>query len=178
VKLKAVFILLLIFSASLKAQHHVDEKFSDPHHHRHPLRVAVLLGHGMVPEVGGEGIYFVPTWGIDLDYHLSDSWSLGWHSDVELENYVIVTDNGTELEIETPMISTLDIFYRLNHNLIVGIGPGLTKENNEIKTLIRFGLEAEVPLNDRWEWTPTLYLDQRVDGHRVWTFAVGVAHYL
>jgi hypothetical protein len=178
VKLKAVYILVVIASVSLKAQHEIDDKFSDPHHHRHPLRAAVLLGHGMVPEVGGEGIYFVPTWGIDLDYHLSDYWSIGWHSDVELENYVIITDNGTELEIETPMISTLDIFYRLNHNLIVGIGPGLTKENTEIKTLIRLGLEAEVPLNDRWEWTPTLYLDQRVDGHSVWTFAVGVAHYL
>jgi hypothetical protein len=51
-------------------------------------------------------------------------------------------------------------------------------ENGEMKSLLRVGIEGEVPMNDRWEWTPTLYLDQRIDGHQVWTFAVGVAHYL
>ena len=76
------------------------------------------------------------------------------------------------------MVSTLDIFYRLSDNVLLGVGPGLTVENGEMKTLMRVGIEGEVPMNDRWEWTPTLYLDQRIDGHQVWTFAVGVAHYL
>jgi len=176
--MKLLKLLIFLTTINAQAQEHSSKIFADPHHQRHPLRAAVLIGHAMVPDVNGTGLYFVPTWGVDLDYHLSDAWSIGWHSDIELENYIIITDDGKELEIETPMISTLDIFYRLNHNLIVGFGPGMTVENGVIKTLVRVGLEAEVPLNDRWEWTPTLYLDQRIDGHSVWTFAVGVAHYL
>ena len=108
----------------------------------------------------------------------ADQYKLGWHSDIELENYLIENDLGETIELQTPMVSTLDIFYRLSHNVLLGVGPGLTVENGEMKTLMRVGIEGEVPMNDRWEWTPTLYLDQRIDGHQVWTFAVGVAHYL
>ena len=153
-------------------------KFVDPHHHRHPLRMAVLIGHGMLPEVTGDGILFVPSWGFDLDLHISDNWSLGWHNDLELENYLIIDSHGEQLELETPIVSSIDLFYRLNNNLIVGAGPGITMEDGEWKYLVRVGLEGEVPLNDRWEWTPTLFFDRRLDGHTVWTFAVGVAHYL
>jgi hypothetical protein len=178
------FIALLGYNA--QAQHHETavnhvenhHHLADPHHHRHPVRVAVLLGHGMVPEVGSEGIFFVPTWGVDVDYHLSDNWSLGWHSDIELENYVIENADGEILELQTPLVTTFDVFYRLNHNVLFGVGPGMTKENGEWKSLVRVGIEGEVPMNDRWEWTPTVYVDQRFDGHRVFTVALGVAHYL
>jgi hypothetical protein len=103
---------------------------------------------------------------------------LGWHSDIELENYVILNGQGEEVLLRTPLVSTIDAFYRLNHNLIVGAGPGFTAENGEWKPIVRVGVEGEVPMNDRWEWTPTLYMDQRMEGRRVWTFALGVAHYL
>ena len=169
-------LLLFSFSASLMAQeHHV--LAPDPHHHRHPLRIAVLMGHGGVPEVDG-GVLFVPTWGWDVDYHLSDRWSLGWHSDIELENYLILNDIGEEVLLKTPLVSTIDVFYRINHNLILGAGPGLTVENGIWKPIVRIGIEGEVPMNDRWEWTPTVYMDQRMDGRQVWTLALGVAHYL
>jgi hypothetical protein len=178
--MKTFFSLLfaVVLGWNAQAQHHQHQAEPDPHHHRHPLRLALLIGYGMVPEVGGEGVFFVPTWGMDVDYHLNDHWSIGWHSDIELENYLIENDLGETIELQTPMVSTLDIFYRLSHNVLLGVGPGLTIENGEMKTLMRVGIEGEVPMNDRWDWTPTLYLDQRIDGHQVWTFAVGVAHYL
>ena len=59
-------LLTLIAAAAmtaLHAQHQPDEDQADPHHHRHPVRVALLLGHGMVPEVPGDGVFFVPSWG-------------------------------------------------------------------------------------------------------------------
>lgn len=181
--MKKLIVLLLFTSFNVFGQHHEMthqelDPLSDPHHHRHPLRVAFLLGHGMVPDAEGQGVYFIPTWGLDVDLHLSDSWSLGWHSDLELENYVVIDGSGESVELETPLVTTLDLFYRLSHNVLIGVGPGITREQGELKSLIRLGLEAEVPLNDRWEWTPTFYLDRRLDGHTVWTLAIGVAHYL
>jgi hypothetical protein len=97
---------------------------------------------------------------------------------VELENYVIVEEDGNFYELITPLVTTIDVFYRLNNNLLLGVGPGITREHEAWNVLIRAGIEGEVPMNDRWEWTPTLYFDQRLDGHTVWTFAVGIAHYL
>jgi len=176
-----LFSLFALLALAASAQHGSENPTpepADPHHHQHPFRAAVLLGHGIVPEVGGDGVLFVPTWGLDLDYHLSDRWSLGLHSDVEIENYLIELPGGEEVELEMPFISTLDVFYRLNHNILLGGGGGFTLENGEAKSLIRLAVEGEVPMNDRWEWTPTLFLDQRLDGRQVWTFAVGVAHYL
>ncbi|MDA0740570.1 MAG: hypothetical protein O2862_01505 [Bacteroidetes bacterium] len=59
-------LLIFSFSASLMAQeHHVPAP--DPHHQRHPLRIAVLMGHGVVPEVDG-GVLFVPAWGCRLPF--------------------------------------------------------------------------------------------------------------
>jgi hypothetical protein len=150
----------------------------DPHHHRHPFRVALLMGHGMVPDVHHTGVHFVPSWGLDIDYHLSDNWSLGWHSDVEIENYIIVEENGDFFELAFPTVSTLDLFYRLNNNVLFGAGPGFTVEHGKVKSLFRVGIEGEVQMNDRWEWTPTVYYDQRFDGHGVLSLAVGIAHYL
>ena len=80
--------------------------------------------------------------------------------------------------LKTPLVSTIDVFYRINHNLILGAGPGLTVENGIWKPIVRIGIEGEVPMNDRWEWTPTVYMDQRMDGRQVWTLALGVEHYL
>lgn len=189
--MRKVLLLWLISPVMAWAQHHseiivlepkasekIHQHVQDPHHHRHPLRAALLIGHGMLPEPDRSGILFVPSWGLDLDYHLSDNWSLGWHSDVELENYVVIDAHGEAIELITPLVSTLDVFYRLNHNLLLGVGPGFTKEEGDFKALFRVGIEGEVPLNDRWEWTPTLFMDRRFDGHTVWTVALGVAHYL
>lgn len=132
----------------------------------------------MVPDVHHSGVHFVPSWGLDVDYHLSKRWSIGWHSDVEIENYIIVEENGEFYELEFPAVTTVDLFYRLNDNVLLGAGPGYTMEHGRLKSLFRLGIEGEVPMNDRWEWTPTLYFDQRFDGHGVLTFAVGIAHYL
>ena len=150
----------------------------NPHHERHPLRLAVLIGHAAVPNVEDGGVLWVPAWGLDLDVHVSKRWSLGWHSDVEIENYLIATASGQRVELQTPVVSTIDIFYRLSNNLVVGLGLGTTYERGMWQPLWRIGLEGEVPLNDRWEFTPTMFVDQRNGGHAVWTVALGVAHYM
>lgn len=176
--MKKLTIVFLLFSRLAWSQVDLSHESADPHHHRHFLRTAVLLGHGMVQDVEGPGIHFIPTWGIDFDVHISKHWSLGWHNDVELETYLIETASGEKVELQTPFVSTIDVFYRLNDNILLGAGPGLTREQGHLKSLFRIGIEGEVPMNDRWEWTPTVYLDKRFDGHAVWTVALGVAHYL
>lgn len=142
------------------------------------MRLALLIGHGMVPEIGGNKVLFVPTYSLDFDYHVSNNWSIGLRNDIEFEHYIVYTNNHESMALKTPVVSTADVFYRLTHNLMVGIGAGLEVEAGHIKPLVRMGIEAEVPMNDRWEWTPNFYYYQRADGRHVINLAVGVAHYL
>lgn len=140
--------------------------------------MSVLIGHSAVTDVESGGVLWVPAWGLDADFHISDRWSVGCHSDIEIENYRINGAGGQQVELRTPIVSTLDLFYRLSDNLVVGLGPGITFEQSEWTSLWRMGMEGEVPLNDRWEFTPTVFVDHRVHGHTVWTVALGVAHYM
>ncbi|MGA0109411.1 MAG: hypothetical protein ACO3HG_02995, partial [Schleiferiaceae bacterium] len=69
-----LFRLFALLALAAQAQHGSETpktEPTDPHHHRHPFRVSLLLGHGVVPEIGGSEILFVPTYSLDVDYHLS-----------------------------------------------------------------------------------------------------------
>lgn len=176
-----LFRLFALLALAAQAQHgskNPKSEPADPHHHRHPFRVSLLLGHGVVPEIGGSEILFVPTYSLDVDYHLSDRWSLGIRNDIEFEHYIVYTNNHESMAFKTPLVTTADVFYRLTHNLMVGTGPGLELEAGHLKPVLRMGIEAEVPMNDRWEWTPNIYYYQRADNKHVFNIAVGVAHYL
>ena len=165
--------LLLLASIQLQGQSQEPE-----HHQEHAFRISMLIGHGMVPETEEAGLYFVPTWIMDLDFHLSPNWSIGLHSDLELENYKVRRSETEVIEIRTPWVSSLDLFYRFHPNMAFGIGPGITRENQAYRWLFRAGWEGEIPINSNWEAVATIFFDHRIDGHKVWTLGIGVAYYL
>lgn len=169
-------LLFLLLSISMFAQH--GERHQN-HHGKQPFphfRAAVLLGHTLIPEEHAGEAFFIPSWGLDLEYWMNPKWGIGLHSDLEIETFVILRDEGEfgELERLSPLVLTLDVLYKPWKGLVLQLGPGIELERNENFSLFRAGIEYEFELSHHWDLAPTVFYDSRTDEYHTWSIALGV----
>jgi hypothetical protein len=177
---KSTFIIVLavlLFPLSSWSQHN-HTSISDLNHSDHPSwRVALLIGHTLIPEQHANQNFFIPSWGLDLEYWFSPKVGLGIHNDLEVETFVILRDSGEgdELERITPLVFTLDLLIKPYKGLVLQIGPGYEIEKEEGFPLFRTGIEYEVEFGNHWDISPTVFYDSRFDGgYHTWSIALGV----
>lgn len=177
--IKATLFLLvsfLFFMTSAYAQHlpseasteHHDDSFS-PH-----FRAAILIGHTLITPENANTRLFVPSWGLDLEYWPTHKFGVGLHSDIELQDFVVLDEDREEIERKEPFVITLDGFYRPWKGLVIMGGPGIEIEKNETFNLFRIGVEYEVKISHAWDLFPTFFYDQRLDGYSTLSIGLGV----
>ena len=176
-KIKTVFLVWIIIGLAISpilGQHlkengkHMDNEFPD-------WRVALLIGHTMIPAKHAAENFFIPSWGLDLEYWFNPQWGLGIHSDLEIETFILVDDHGEEeIERVTPLVLTLDALFKPWKGLVLQLGPGIELERTENFGLIRTGLEYEFELNHHWDIVPTVFYDSRFNEYHTWTIALGI----
>lgn len=170
------YLFLFIFSVNSYGQRGEGHQ---AHHNlaTHPhYRVAALIGHTLIPaEDAGEN-FFIPSWGLDLEYWFNQQWGLGLHSDLEIETFVILNNNseGEALERLSPLVLTLDALYKPWKGLVLQMGPGIEFERSENFALFRLGIEYEFEIHDHWDIAPTIFYDSRLDEYQTWSFALGI----
>jgi hypothetical protein len=181
--IKATLFLLvsfLFFMTSAYAQHldskavteHHDDSFS-PH-----FRAAILIGHTLITPENVNTRLFVPSWGLDLEYWPTHKFGVGLHSDIELQDFVVLDEDQEEIERKEPFIITLDGLYRPWKGLVLMGGPGIEIEKNETFNLFRIGVEYEVKVSHIWDLFPTFFYDHRLDGYSTISIGLGVgAHF-
>ncbi len=138
------------------------------------FRAALLLGHTLVSGKQAEGSFFIPSWGLDLEYWPSDRWGLGLHNDIELETFVLIGPEGEDIERINPLVLTLDALWQFQPGWIISFGPGIEIESSENYPLLRFGLEYEIAFGKHFDVSPTIFYDQRLDGYHTWSIALGI----
>ena len=170
------FVSLII--GTVNAQH--DNQTNDHANHKvklPPFRVALLIGHTLIPEKHANENFFIPSWGLDVEYWFSSEFGLGLHNDLEIETFVIISDDGDgdELERITPLVITFDLLYKPYKGLVLQLGPGFEIEKEESFTLFRMGLEYEFEIDHHWDISPTIFYDSRFEGgYHTWSIALGV----
>ncbi len=164
-----LYILLLMYTPA-SAQHHDTGQIPD---HR-PFRVAVLIGHTLVPATGGAERAFIPSWGLDLEYWPVRNWGIGLHNDLEIETFLVEGPGDELVDRRYPVVLTLDVLYRPWKGLVLQAGPGLELEQREDFFLFRFGLEYEFELGHYWDIAPSVYYDTRRDAFDTYSVALGV----
>lgn len=169
-KLPLIILLFFIATSWAMAQHGAE---AERHTLRH-WRVAVVLGHTFVPAAHGAAHAAVPSWGLDLEYWLSERWGLGLHNDLEIESFIVKDGNGEEIEREYPLVFTLDLLWRPYAGWVLQLGPGMELETNENYRLLRFGLEYEFHLPHHWDIAPTFFYDSRQGAYDTWSLGLGV----
>jgi len=73
-----------------KIEHHQSEH---PH-----FRAALLIGHTLIKSAGTDSHLFIPSWGLDLEYWMNETWGIGMHNDIEIESFIIKRTNEEEIE--------------------------------------------------------------------------------
>lgn len=139
------------------------------------FRAAVLIGHTYVPAIAAESHFFIPSWGLDLEYWFNESWAIGLHNDVELQSFLIEhADHDMDLEREFPLVFTLDAIVRPWKGLVVQVGPGYELEKSENFFLVRAGVEYEIEFGHHWDISPSIFYDTRFEANDTWTIALGL----
>ncbi len=164
--------LVLLFFGILSIQTvHGQEEFK---HHK----IMVVLGHAMTPEGinvdGKKTMLFLPSWGLDYDYRITEKWSVGLHSDFIIENFAFEDPNEIIKERSTPLAVVLSAGYKVGEHftLIAGGGSEIAKEEN--LTLVRFGLDYGWEIGE-WEVAANYMFDFKIDAYNTGVLGIGVA---
>lgn len=172
---KTIVTLLLSWSMIAWAQAQETHVSTHDTHKSFPhFRVAGLIGHTFLPTLpDSDERTIIPSWGLDIEYWFNEAWGLGLHNDVEIQSFLIETEQGEFLEREFPLVLTLDALYKMKNGLVLQLGPGYEIEKNESFFLVRAGLEYEIEMNHHWDISPTFFYDSRFEANDTWTIALG-----
>lgn len=172
---KSTLIILFALTAfnTMTAQEHTKEE----HTSGKGLRIAAVIGHTYINSDGADGNLYIPSFGLDIDYWFNHKWGIGFHNDVEIENFVVVINDTEEIKRVNPLVFTIDALYHLGNGFVISIGPGVEMEKNESFFLGRVGLEYEYNIGHTFYIMPTIFHDQRFDGFSTTTIGIGVGHF-
>lgn len=160
---------LLFLSLPAFSQHSAEENHHFPHY-----RIAAVIGHTYIPTAAGNDRFFIPSWGLDLEYWFNDNWAIGLHNDIELHSFLIETDHEEFLERDYPLVFTLDAIYKPWKGLVFQFGPGYELEKNEDFFLFRLGVEYEIEFGHHWDIAPMIFYDSRLEANDTWSIALGI----
>lgn len=177
--MKSQIMIALLLGIALNLAGQVDAKrhlheHSHEHQHDKKFRVAGFIAHTLIKSEGSNSHLFIPSWGFDLDYWLTDKWGIGLHNDLEIETFIIVKPSGEEIERVNPLVLTLDGLYHLHNDLVFSAGPGVELTHGEPYYLFRLGVEWEKGIGNGVDISPTLFYDYRFDGFSTFTVGLGV----
>ena len=175
------FVLTLFGIASLyfaaMGQHHPQEdQLIEAAHSAHfpHWRAAVVLGHTYIPAIASEKHFFIPSWGLDVEFWFNESFAIGIHNDIELQTFLIEHQNEMDLEREYPLVITLDAIFKAWKGLVLQVGPGYEFEKTENFFLIRAGIEYEIEFGKHWDVSPMVFYDTRFEANDTWTIGLGL----
>lgn len=164
------FLLLLNFNYLVNAQEH------NKHHNFKHFRISPVLSHTYIPMATNEGdkTVIVPSLGLDLEYWFNEKWGFGFHNDLELETFEIMTNNELTIKKEFPVVLTMDALYKFYSNWILVFGTGIEFEKNENLFIVRTGIEYEVEFGNHWDVAPTIFYDYRSQNFGTWSIGIGI----
>lgn len=173
-----VLFLLLFWTTLSYSQHHSSPPHSKQHpHNEHtfkPFRIAVIIGHTLIPAGHTNDNLFIPSWGLDLEYWWKPTWGIGLHNDLELESFLIERPNTEIIERIYPLVMTLDLLYKPIGGLVLMAGPGYEIADQQDFFLLRFGIEYEFEIGNHWDVAPTFFYDSREDSFQTWSVGLGI----
>lgn len=160
---KPFFILIMIMGPlhTALAQEDTDEALK--HHH-----ITVTIGHSHIPSGTGvdnrSDLIMIPTWGLSYEYIFTERIALGLKSDLEVSNYIITDQDGTEVERENPFSTSLILSYNPIKGLGIFTGPGVEFEKEENYFIYTIGLSYEIEFGNNWDLSPELAYESK-GGH-------------
>lgn len=177
--MKAITLLFAI-TAIIPLTASGQEKHHPPRHDQHAtasghhFRIGTFISHTLIPGVNNRDAFFIPSWGLDIEYWPNHKWGIGLHNDIELETFVIIGPDEEELERSYPLVSTLDLLYRPFGGLVIIGGVGHEWVENDGFFILRLGMEYEIAITKHWDVFPTLFFDTSTNNRKYQALSLGI----
>ena len=156
------------------------ESHGDSEHHFHHS-ITIALTHSFISQGvrdNDRDWLIAPSWGLNYNYHFNERWTLGWHNDLIIEEFVVEdTRNETEdLERSFPFSTLLVGTVKTNSHWAFSLGGGVEWERNENFGMARIGVEygIEVPKR-RIEIVFAFNYDVLIDAYDSFNLGIGIA---
>ncbi len=126
----------------------------------------------------GSGLYTVTSETFFYNYHISEKWFVGLHTDITNEQFeaVIQTDDRDIDSIvrKRPIAPALMLGYKPSEHWSLMLGGGADIDEDESLGLIRLDVEYSAELPRDWEFLISVGFDFRVDAYSTLSYGLGV----
>ncbi len=169
------FIFFILLGLSAISQDHVDDQKNEDHEFKRN-RISVIIGHGHVfgaETSSGRSVITIPTWGIDYVYRIDHRFGVALKSDIEIFEYIVEDQEGTNITRENPIIISALFTYHLKSNFIFFTGPGIEFEKNHNFFIYRIGANYEFHIANHWDFAPEVIFDIKDGSIGSFTWGIG-----
>ena len=119
---------------------------------------------------------FVPTYGLEYARFIKPWLGLGIHNEFELQNYVIVDDEGEELSRSYIYVGSFLVYILPIKHLAIMLGPGQELSTEHRFSMFKIGFEYALYRGDGngWYIAPEASMDWVSYGYQTITFGLAV----
>lgn len=142
--------------------------------------VALGIGHTMVGKGvkdGSKKWLSLPSWAIDYNFKITESWTIGLQNEIILSDFEVETFETSEVITRTnPFSSIVVVGYHPLEALMLFVGGGAEFAAEENFVMLRVGAEPSFEINDKFELVAGLTYDFKVDGYDSFGLSLGVGY--
>jgi len=135
---------------------------------------AVLHTYISTETTEGRENLILPSLGLDIEYWFNEKWGIGMHNDIEIETFEVEKEQGEFIERNFPLVLTVDALWKAWEELVIVVGGGVELEGSESFALLRTGLEYEIEFHEKWDLSPVVTYDFRLDAFDTWSMGIGI----
>lgn len=173
--------LFFILSTNAMAQEKNENSFIENEEELNHHSISFFIKHTYISQGiqdGNRKWLISPAWGIDYNYIFNEKWSLGLHTDIIAEEFIVeregIEDNF--LERDFPVATVIVGSYKISERFGFALGLGMEWEKNESLELARLGVEYSLPLHAfDMEVLFSFNYDTLFNAYDTFDFGIGIA---
>lgn len=173
-KVTIFFVVVLLIPCTLLAQE------PPAQHKKHQLQV--LISHTQIHSgldlEGNRKWQSLPSWGLNYNFQVADTWKIGLHSDIVVEDFQVAGMGRNEADVldrSYPIASALVASRKLadHFQLLIGIGGEFAPGQRFL--LFRGGIEYGYYLDENWELIGNVTNDFKWEAYNSWAIGMGIS---
>lgn len=147
----------------------------------HHNSISFFMKHsyvGLGVRDGNRNWLIAPSWGIDYNYIFNENWSIGLHTDIIAEEFIVEREGNEDdfLERDFPVATVIVGSYKISERFGFALGGGMEWEKNESLGVARIGMEYCLPIHVfDMEVLFAFNYDTVFKGYDTFDFGIGIA---
>ena len=180
-----------IKNEDLAGKEHKIVEHNNGHFKKHAIAFMISHTHinTAIKDDSGNSLLALPSFAINYNYNFNKKWSLGWHNDIIIEEFVVSgsdthqsdavlkseENEGKIIDRGRPVSSAIMATYKPYKHLALLAGGGMEFSKHEDFAVVRLGIEAPFHIPNNWEVFGSVLFDININAYNSLSFGLGIA---